>query len=72
MTRFFVRSAGSRFHVVDDATGYVVAGHWSHWAAFADASARNGVTSVSFAAVPVPGDTAALRTALASLASLAS
>ena len=27
--RFFVRTVGPRFHVVDDATGYTVAAFWT-------------------------------------------
>jgi hypothetical protein len=40
--RFFVRTLGARFHVIDAATGHAVSAFWSHAAAHADSTRRNG------------------------------
>ena len=41
MIRYFVKTAGARFTVIDDATGYTVSAFWSLAEAQADANARN-------------------------------
>ena len=40
--RFFVRTVGPRFHVVDDASGFTVSAFWSLRDATADSNRRNG------------------------------
>ena len=40
--RYFVKTTGPRFQVIDDATGYIVSAFWSLADAQADANTRNG------------------------------
>ena len=47
MTRYFVRTVGSRFHVVDDATGFVVSAFWSLVDAVTDSRARNAAFALA-------------------------